>query len=51
MGYDNLFPPEISVAAKLCNINTIALQERVIVPLGKMIFDYYFVIGKILRYS
>lgn len=48
VGYDNLFPPEISVAAKLCNINTIALQERVIVPswVHKMIFDYYFVIGK-----
>ena len=48
VGYDNLFPPEISVASKLISIKTIALQERVIVPnwVHKMIFDYYFVFGQ-----
>ena len=48
VGYDNLFPPEISVACKLIDVKTIALQERVIVPnwVHKMIFDYYFVMGE-----
>ena len=48
VGYDNLFPPELSVACKLLKIKTIALQDRIIVPSWshKMIFDYYIILGK-----
>ena len=47
IGYDLLFPIQISVACKHLGIKTIALQDRILVPnwTQAMCFDYYYTIG------
>ena len=48
VGYDSLFPREISVACKKRNIKSIACQERIVQSsyVSLMIFDYYFAAGE-----
>ena len=48
VGYDSLFPREISVACKKKNIKSIACQERIVQSsyVSLMIFDYYFAAGE-----
>ena len=48
VGYDLLFPVEISIASKYLDIKTIAIQDRLLHPSWshKMCFDYYFLLGQ-----
>lgn len=47
IGYDLLFANEITIACKHLNIQTIAVQDRILVPSWShaMCFDYYFTLG------
>lgn len=47
VGYDFLFPLELSLALKKSGIKTVCVQERILVSgfAHKMIFDHYFSIG------
>jgi len=49
IGYDFLFTPFMSLALSMCNIKTIAVQDRLLSPLWKwhkIILDYYFIFGE-----
>lgn len=49
VGYDYLFPCELSLALSLNNVRVCAVQERVIqafYPMTYYLFDYYYVAGK-----
>ena len=47
VGYDHLFPTQISIACKQLGIKTIAVQDRILIPFWTqgMCFDYYFSLG------
>jgi hypothetical protein len=51
VGYDFLFPRNLSIALNLLGVNVCASQERLILAFGPndyYIFDYYFVAGKVV---
>ena len=47
IGYDLLFTIDVCMAAKILNIETVSMQDRIIVPSWShcMIFDHYFILG------